>query len=209
MSLLSRLFGGSRVKSDSLIVRRAERKKKELRFSNEITPEKMFAGFIYGLSSFVKLIQHVELNRPRSFLSVNRKVIGLLQRKFPNQERIILKSGREILIHEIYIYYTFIGILVGDPVECSANIRSKLRSSILDKFPWFRPLYIFDEGLTVLPAYTCVADVWSPAPMNPENHASFLHICWFTNDIARPIPPMIKEILDGIVWEAWAEDGCF
>jgi hypothetical protein len=45
--------------------------------------------------------------------------------------------------------------------------------------------------------------------MNPENHASFLHICWFTNDIARPIPPMIKEILDGIVWEAWAEDGCF
>jgi hypothetical protein len=137
------------------------------------------------------------------------EVKDLMKPLFPEEEKIHLESGREILIDEIYIYYTYIGILVGDPVECSANIRSKLRSSILNKFPWFQPLYIFDEGLTVLPAYTCVADVWSPAPMNPKNHASFLHICWFTNDIARPIPPMIKEILNGIVWEAWAEDGRF
>lgn len=63
MSFLSRLFGGSRIKSDSFIVQWAERKKKGLRFSNEITPENMFAGFIYGLSSFVKSIEHVEAGK--------------------------------------------------------------------------------------------------------------------------------------------------
>jgi hypothetical protein len=63
VSFLSRLFGGSRVKSDSFIVQWAERKKKELRFSNEITPENMFAGFIYGLSSFAKSIEHVEASK--------------------------------------------------------------------------------------------------------------------------------------------------
>lgn len=132
----------------------------------------------------------------------------MLQPKFPEEGRIILKSGREILIDQIYIYYTYLGILVGDPVESSKDIRGRLRSAILDKFPHFQPLYIFDEGLAVLPAYTCVADVWSPMPMNPKNHVSFLHICWFTDDIRGPIPAMVKDMLDGIVWEAWAEDGC-
>lgn len=127
---------------------------------------------------------------------------------FPKEETIFLKSGREILIDEIYIYYTYIGVVVGDPVECSTEIRSRLRSSILNKFPYFQPLYIFDEGLTVLPSYTCVANVTSLTPINPKNHVSFLYICWFTNDIGRPILPIIKDILDGIVWEALAEDGC-
>jgi len=63
VSFLSRLFGGSRVKSDSFIVQWAERKKKEFKFSNEITPENMFAGFIYGLSSFAKSIEHVEASK--------------------------------------------------------------------------------------------------------------------------------------------------
>ncbi len=57
MSFLSRLFGGTRAISNSFIVQWAERKKKELRFSNQITPENMFAGFIYGLSSFAKSIE--------------------------------------------------------------------------------------------------------------------------------------------------------
>jgi len=126
---------------------------------------------------------------------------------FPKEETILLKSGREILIDQIYIYYTYITTVVGDPVWCSTDIRSRLKSSILDKFPYFQPLYIFDEGLTVLPSYTCVAEVTSLTPINPKNHVSFLHICWFTNDIGKPIPPMIKDILDGIVWETWAKDG--
>jgi hypothetical protein len=57
VSLLSRLFGGSHTKYDSFIVQWAERKKEELRCSNQITPENMFAGFIYGLSSFSKSIE--------------------------------------------------------------------------------------------------------------------------------------------------------
>lgn len=63
MSLLSRLFGGSHAKYDSFIVQWAERKKKELRFSNQITPENMFAGFIYGLSSFAKSIEQFKSSK--------------------------------------------------------------------------------------------------------------------------------------------------
>jgi hypothetical protein len=140
---------------------------------------------------------------------VSREVKGMMQPHFPEEKKILLKSGREILIGQVYIYYTYLGILIGDPVECSTDIRNRLRSSILDTFPSFQPLYIFDEGLTVLPAYTCVADVHSLAPINPNKHVSFLHICWFSNDIGRSIPSIVKDILDGIVWEDWAEDGCF
>ena len=63
MSLLSRLFGGSYSKYDSFIVQWAERKKKQLRSSNQITPENMFAGFIYGLSSFAKSIEQFKSSK--------------------------------------------------------------------------------------------------------------------------------------------------
>ena len=127
---------------------------------------------------------------------------------FLKEETILLKSGREILIDGIYIHYTYSEILVGDPVECSEEIRGRLRSKILDQFPHFKPLHIFDEGARILPAYTCVADVWSD-PITPEKHGSCLHICWFSNDIQKPIPLIVRDILDRIVWEDWAEDFIF
>jgi len=63
VSFLSRLFSGSHAKYGSFIVQWAERKKKELRFSNQITPENMFAGFIYGLSSFAKSTQQFKSSK--------------------------------------------------------------------------------------------------------------------------------------------------
>ncbi len=133
----------------------------------------------------------------------------MIQPHFPEVEKILLKSGREIIMDQIYIYYTYLGILMGDPVECSTDIRNRLRSSILDIFPSFEPLYILDGGWTVLLAYTFVADVHLHVPINPKNDLSFLHICWFTNDISRPLPSTVKDILDRFVWEDWAKDGCF
>jgi hypothetical protein len=69
------LLGSGRATSDSFIVQWAERKKIELRFSNEITPENMFAVFIYGLSSFVRVVDKVEESRDietSTFLSLRR-----------------------------------------------------------------------------------------------------------------------------------------
>jgi hypothetical protein len=60
MGFLSRLFGGASAKSDSFVIQWADKRKKELRSSNEITPENMFAGFIYGLSTFAKSIKRPE-----------------------------------------------------------------------------------------------------------------------------------------------------
>jgi hypothetical protein len=64
MSLLSRLLNDKHATSDLFIVYWVARKMKQLRFSSEITPENMFAGFIYGLSSFAKSSEGMESSVP-------------------------------------------------------------------------------------------------------------------------------------------------
>lgn len=58
MGFLSGLFGNSRSKSESFIVQWGEKKRKEAKYikANNITPENMFDGFIYGVGSFARTI---------------------------------------------------------------------------------------------------------------------------------------------------------
>lgn len=54
MGILSRLFGGSGQKGKSYVRVWAEKRRSELRYSDELSPENLFAAMMYGLSTFGK-----------------------------------------------------------------------------------------------------------------------------------------------------------
>lgn len=125
--------------------------------------------------------------------------------KFPEEEGIILETGRKIRINGFYLYRTYGGVLAGDPVEVSYDIKERLKEKIHEQFPIFEPLYIYDEGTPVLPAYTCIADL-SSEPIKSDYHLSFLYICWFTSSLHPSVLSIVKSILQKIDWELLAKD---
>ena len=55
MSILSGMFGRRRAKPNSLVFEWSEKRRKELQYTGDFTPENIFAGLIYGLVTFVDL----------------------------------------------------------------------------------------------------------------------------------------------------------
>jgi len=54
MCVFSRLFGGSAQNDRSYVRSWAEKRQRELRYSNDLSIENLFAAVMYGLSSFGK-----------------------------------------------------------------------------------------------------------------------------------------------------------
>jgi len=113
-----------------------------------------------------------------------------------------LDPGRAVELTQLRITLTFEGFLEGSPEGCSEEVRRDLISDPAWSGVGFR---LIDTHGPVLPPYKCVADFRSDKAVR-SGISSWVRICWFVDDLERPLRDLLSEALSGINWAGAATD---
>ena len=135
--------------------------------------------------------------------------------------KIELNSGREIFLHEIYQYQTYMGLLCGVPTK-RMNQR-RMKSSLEEAENKMKPDKIYLVPPPILevnvskniaenypeaeriPYITCFAEFGSSGLKEDDGYASWLTIVWYQDEFALPIDDAVIEHIKTIDWEHEAE----
>ena len=138
--------------------------------------------------------------------------------------KIILNSGREIILSSIYQNHTYSGLLCGYPNKKmnDMNIKKAMRSArnkMDSKATYLVPppllevkiddsvkQFYADEEVMRIPSITCYAQFESSSiKWDKGSDASCLTIVWYQDDFALPIDESVVEHIKAIDWDNLAE----
>jgi len=128
-----------------------------------------------------------------------------------------LSSGRHVRLKELNCSLTYSWLLEGTPTpSLNAEYRERLLAQVKEALgepivvvePNYFPLPSSRPGASRLPRTFCSARLQSE-PLDPEQTASQLTLCWWEEQLDRPIPAMLAERLAGVDWEASSKDWDF
>ncbi len=122
-----------------------------------------------------------------------------------------LDCGRWVTIEECYIGTSMLGFLAGSPENPRVirRVIERLPERVQSTFGGSIPHYIkpLPEGSSLLPQFVFMVSLISDLiSESPDNHASWLAICWLSNDITTSLPEHIKRETRAIEWNKYAVD---
>jgi len=127
-----------------------------------------------------------------------------------------LNSGRAIFLEQIFQYYTYSGLIEGQPWASLNKEKIEQATQHAEKKLWnagvphlIEPLIQMRAGYSTpsLPPVVCLADFESgQAARDPGADTSALSIVWFQDDFAFPIDPLVLNQIRAVDWENLARD---
>ncbi|HYF37075.1 MAG TPA: hypothetical protein VD994_17380 [Prosthecobacter sp.] len=113
-----------------------------------------------------------------------------------------LASGRICYVTWIELTAWAANLLEGSREDASDRMRLTLPETLArSSFP----SYIIDQAQPVFPPYQCLAAIRS-TPITAHNHTSELLLAWFVHTLDLPVPVLVQQALDQIIWEQTAQD---
>lgn len=120
--------------------------------------------------------------------------------------RIELVSGRVVLVEQVHIELSTLGILEGKFESVRQQALSYLPNRAQALFPGALALNIAPIGTNSLPLYTVFVGLHSDSPLGDGDFSSMVH-CWMTDQLPTDLPGHIEENVRSIEWDRWAADG--
>lgn len=120
--------------------------------------------------------------------------------------RIELVSGRVVLVEQVHIELSTLGILEGKFESVRQQVLSDLPDRARALFPGAQGLNIAPIGTNSLPLYTVFVALHSDLPLGDGDFSSMVH-CWMTDELPTDLHGHIEENVRSIEWDRWAADG--
>ena len=117
-----------------------------------------------------------------------------------------LASGRAVMLEELYVRQTELGILAGTSESIREDVLRCLPVEIDELF--CKSAFILREPPRgPLPAYIYFAHLISHKPLHPDGDFSSLAVCWFSDSLTESVHSCVASQLDLLDWDTHAKDG--
>ncbi|WP_213957116.1 hypothetical protein [Variovorax sp. dw_954] len=117
-----------------------------------------------------------------------------------------LGSGRVVLVEQVHIELSTLGVLEGSFETVRQQVLADLPNRARTLFPGTAGLSIAPVGAGELPVYTVFIALHSDEPLGDGDFSSLVH-CWMTDQLPSDLPSHIEAAIRPIEWDRWAADG--
>jgi hypothetical protein len=123
-------------------------------------------------------------------------------------------SGRRVMLEEFIIERFALGVLEGRPEIIRRRKLEELPERIRKRFPGNVGQLILAPPPAIdlmVPEWVLAASLHSfePVATNTDAHCSGLAVVWFAQTLPSDLPDMLRYVLGGVRWEAYAVDGWY